>query len=145
MPFPLTCRVSAEKSACTLVGVPFLFPRCFLYFLGLPWWLRCKESACNAGDQCSIPGLGRSPGGGHDNPLQYCCLENPLGQRSLTSYSPWGSKELDTTERLMLTLVQCESWTIKKAWAPKNLCFSNCGVGEDSWDSLRQQDPTSRS
>ena len=35
-----------------------------------------KESACNAGDPGSIPGLGKSPGGGHDNPLQYSCLEN---------------------------------------------------------------------
>ena len=34
-----------------------------------------------------IPGLGRSPGGGQDNPLQYSCLENPHGQRSLASYS----------------------------------------------------------
>ena len=37
-----------------------------------------KESACNAGDPCSIPGSGRSPGGGHGNPLQYPCLENPM-------------------------------------------------------------------
>ena len=40
-----------------------------------------KESACNAGDpedSGSIPGLGRSPGGGHDNPLQYSCLEYPI-------------------------------------------------------------------
>ena len=40
-----------------------------------------KESACNAedtGDQGSIPGSGRSPGGGHTNPLQYSCLENPM-------------------------------------------------------------------
>ena len=36
-----------------------------------------KESACNAGDLGSIPGLGRSPGGGHGNPLQYYCLQNP--------------------------------------------------------------------
>ena len=48
----------------------------------------------------SIPGLGRSPGGGHGNPLQYSCLENPCGQRSLAGYSPWGGKESDTTERL---------------------------------------------
>ena len=40
-------------------------------------------SACNAGDMGLIPGLGRSPGGGHGNPLQYSCLENPQGQRSL--------------------------------------------------------------
>ena len=37
-----------------------------------------KESACNAGDPGLIPGLGRSPGGGHGNPLQYSCLENPM-------------------------------------------------------------------
>ena len=35
-----------------------------------------KESACNAGDQGSIPGSGRSPGEGNGNPLQYSCLEN---------------------------------------------------------------------
>ena len=37
-----------------------------------------KESACNTGHQGSIPGLGRSPGEGHGNPLQYICLENPM-------------------------------------------------------------------
>ena len=37
-----------------------------------------KESACNAGDLGSIAGLGRSPGEGNDNPLQYSCLENPM-------------------------------------------------------------------
>ena len=55
-----------------------------------------KESTCNAGDtgaKGSIPGLGRSPGGGHGNLLQYSCLKNPHGQRSLAGYSPWGHKE----------------------------------------------------
>ena len=47
------------------------------------------QSACNVGDLGSIPGLGRSPGGGHGNPLQYSCLENPHGQRCLMGYSPW--------------------------------------------------------
>ena len=37
-----------------------------------------KESACNVGDLGSIPGLGRSPRGGHGNLLQYSCLENPM-------------------------------------------------------------------
>ena len=37
-----------------------------------------KESACNARDLGSIPGLGRYPGGRHGNPLQYSCLENPM-------------------------------------------------------------------
>ena len=49
-------------------------------------------------DVGSIPGLGRCPGGGHGNPHQYSCLENHRGQRSLVDYSPWGSKESDTTE-----------------------------------------------
>ena len=65
-----------------------------------PMWNRGfpgKESTCNAGDQGSIPGLGRSPGGGHGNPFQYSCLENPHGQRSLAGYSPQGCKESATT------------------------------------------------
>ena len=60
-----------------------------------------KESTCNAedtGDVGSVPGWGRFPGGGHGNPLQYSCLENPHGQRSLAGYSPWDPKELDMTE-----------------------------------------------
>ena len=46
-----------------------------------------------------IPGSQRSPGGEHGNPLQYSCLVNPHGQRSLACYSPWGCKELDMTEQ----------------------------------------------
>ena len=45
-----------------------------------------KESACNAGDTGDmglIPGLGRSPGEGHGNPLQYSCLENPMDRGAL--------------------------------------------------------------
>ena len=57
-----------------------------------------KESARNAGDLGSIPGLGRSPRGGYGYPLQYSCLENPMD--SLAGYSPWGCKELDMTEHL---------------------------------------------
>ena len=47
----------------------------------LPWWSSCKEPICNAGttgDTGSIPGLGRPPGRGNGNPLQYSCLENPM-------------------------------------------------------------------
>ena len=46
--------------------------------LGLPHSSVGKESACNAGDLGSIPGLGRSPGEGNGNPFQYSCLENPM-------------------------------------------------------------------
>ena len=59
-----------------------------------------KASAYNAGDPGSIPGLGRSPGEGNRNPLQYSCLENPMdgGTWNLVGYSPWGHKESDTTD-----------------------------------------------
>ena len=67
---------------------------------GFPGGSDGKESTCSVGDPSSIPGLGRSPGGGHGNPLQYSCLENPHEQRSPVGYSPWGLKELDKTEWL---------------------------------------------
>ena len=55
-------------------------------------------------DVGSIPGLGRSPGGGHGNPRQCSCLENPHGQKSLIGYSPKDHKKSDTTE---VTLHAC--------------------------------------
>ena len=55
---------------------------------GFPGGLDGKQSACNVGDLGLIPGLGRSPKGGHGNPLQYPCPENPHGQKSLAGYSP---------------------------------------------------------
>ena len=64
--------------------------------LGFPSGSDGKESTHSVGDLGSIPGLGRFPGGGMANLLQYSCLENPHGQqRSLAGYIPWG---LDTTE-----------------------------------------------
>ena len=50
----------------------------FTMLEGLPRWLSGKESSYNAGDTGSIPRLGRSPGEGNGNPLQYSCLENPI-------------------------------------------------------------------
>ena len=50
-----------------------------------------KNPLANAGDPRdagSVPGSGRSPEGGHENPLQFSCLDNPHGQRSLAGYSP---------------------------------------------------------
>ena len=49
----------------------------------------------------SVPGLGRSPGGGHGTLLRYSCLENPYRQRSLVGYSPWDHKESDMTGQLL--------------------------------------------
>ena len=47
---------------------------------GFPGGSDGKETTCNVGDLCSIPGVGRSPGGGHGYPLQYSCLENPMNR-----------------------------------------------------------------
>ena len=58
-------------------------------------------------DLGSIPGLERSLDGGHGNPLQYSCLENPHKQRSLADYSPWSHKELDMTKRLSTHKLKC--------------------------------------
>ena len=71
--------------------------------MGFASGLDGKESAWNAGNPGPIPGSGRSPGGGHGNPLQYSGLENPHGQRSLVGCSLWGCKESDTTEQLTHT------------------------------------------
>ena len=70
--------------------------------LGFPSGAVVKNPPANArdtGDAGSIPGSGRSPGGGNGNPLQYSCLENSM-DREAWQASPWGPKESDTTERL---------------------------------------------
>ena len=57
-----------------------------------------KESTCEAGNLGSIPGLGRSPGGGKGYPLQYSCLENPMDRGVWRAAK--GHEELDTGVRL---------------------------------------------
>ena len=66
--------------------------------MGFPGSLAGEESTCNVADLGLIPGSGRSLGGVRGNPLQYSCLENPHGQRSLAGYSSWGRIESDMTE-----------------------------------------------
>ena len=63
---PKTIVLKIRGSACT--------------FLGFPGGSGGKESTCNAGDAASVPGAGRSLGGGNGNPLPYACLENPVGR-----------------------------------------------------------------
>ena len=48
-----------------------------IHSLGLLWWVSSQEPACGAGDTNSLPEWGRCPAGGHGNPLQHSCLENP--------------------------------------------------------------------
>ena len=59
-----------------------------------------KASASNAGELGLIPELGRSPGKGNGNPFEYSCLEKPMDRGAWLGYSPWGHKELNTTEQL---------------------------------------------
>ena len=73
---------------------------------GFPEGSDGKELIYNEGDLGLIPGWGRSPGGGHGNPLQDSCLENRHGQRSLVGYSPRGHKERDKTEQLSPDIAQ---------------------------------------
>ena len=79
--------------------------------MGFPGGSDSKESACNAGDLDLIHGLGRSPRGGHSNPLQYSYLKNPYGLRSLVGYSLWGHKELDMTKHTSGVQPFVNPWT----------------------------------
>ena len=56
---------------------------CFFLSCGFPGGSDGKASACNAGDLGSIPALGRSPGEGNGNLVQYSCLENSMDRRAL--------------------------------------------------------------
>ena len=63
---------------------------------GFPGSSAVKQSACNAGDADFIPGLGRSPGGGHGNLLQCSCLGNPMDRGAWQATVHGITKELDT-------------------------------------------------
>ena len=78
------------------------------FTLGFPGGSDGKESACNAGDLDSIPELGRSPGVGNSNPLQYSCLENSMNRKAW--WGPWSRKESDMTERLTFPLFSKLVW-----------------------------------
>ena len=73
---------------------------------GKPTWVfkldhgHSKESACNVGDLSLIPGMGRSPGEGNGDPLQYLCLENSMDREAWWATVYGISKESDTTEWL---------------------------------------------
>ena len=80
-----------------------------IYIYGFPGGSDGKGSTCNAGDLASIPGLGRSPGRGNGNLLQYSCLENPMDRGAWQATVHSVTQESDTTERLTLSLFMCQA------------------------------------
>ena len=78
-----------------------VYPTC-LQVLREPQTAQWKNPPANAGKPGSLPGLGRSPGGGSGNPLQYSCLENSHGQENPSGHSPW-DEESDVTEHTSMT------------------------------------------
>ena len=88
--------INCTSSSLVTVNATFLV---FALIYLLPWWLSSKGS-CNAGaagDMGSIPVSGRSPVGGHGNPLQYSCLENPM-DRGAWRATVHGVAKSDTSE-----------------------------------------------
>ena len=69
-------------------------------YVGFPGGPDGKEFTCNVGDLGSIPGLGRSPGGGYSNPLHYSYLKNPMDRGAWEAVGHGGHKESDMSERL---------------------------------------------
>ena len=103
---------------------------------GPPRWLHGRESACDAGDTSLIPRSGGSPGGGHGNPFQYFCLENPMDRgawqvtvhrvtKSWTQLSNWACTQARKLEMTLacsgLVALQVEYET----------CFG--GIGDLRW------------
>ena len=78
----------------------------------IPRWLSSKESACQVGEAGSIPGLGSSPEEGTGNPLQYSCLESSTDRGAWWATVHGVAKELDTTERLTLSLLFIRTWVL---------------------------------
>ena len=78
-----------------------------------------KNLPANAGEADLIPGSGRSPGGGHGNPLQYSCLDKPMTEKADKLQSTQGCKEPDTTGHTCRgTIISFELSTM--GWIPSS-------------------------
>ena len=132
-------------------GISYTWSKDALNSCMSPLVLVVKEppaSALDKRDVGSIPGLGRSPGGGNGNPLQYFCLENPHGQRSLVGYSTWGHKESDTTEytqhkeRGRQEKMTFPAMPIPPLMTTLEVCLSSLKLGNVCfhWDNLKEEE-----
>ena len=100
-----------------------------------------KESACNAGDACLIPGLGRSHGRWHGNPLQYSCLENPMDRGAwwatihrVTKSDTTEATEHSGTAKLHMNLFFDQATQFLRIWSEyalqqyKNIYAQECSL-----------------
>ena len=87
------------------------------------------ESACNAGDASAIPASGRPPGGGHDNPLQYSCLENPMDRGA------WRGTVHGVTKSQTNIHTYAHTYTCTHAHTHTHVCVRHCaGWGNKNKD-----------
>ena len=96
----------------------FLKAVCCVMWENYPGGSDGKASACNAGDPGLIPGSGRSPWGRKWQPTPVLLPGQSHGQRSLLSYSPWGLKELGTTECLSTQHIDIDIFQTEKMKVP---------------------------
>ena len=103
--------------------------------MGFPGGSVSKNSTCNAGDPGSVPGLGKSPGEGNGNPLQYSCLGNFMDR-------PWrvSHKESDTTEWLTLAFGRNLQWHLLRCQKYDLFSFLFCPSGGDQPENYLGQD-----
>ena len=119
--------------------------------LGFPGGSDGKESTCNAGDLGLIPGLGRSPGGGNGNALQYSCLENPMDRgawRGIVHGSrrvghDWATKHMPpvytrATQRKWGTPFNVQGHNLKYYLQIKTIVESPWGRGSQFWQVITQ-------
>ena len=122
--------------------------------MGFPGGSVVKNPPANVGDTGSVPGSGRSPGGGHSNPLQYSCLENPMDRgawwatvhevtESQTQMSDWAQAQACFSQLMKFHLSEYSfphfSYILKSIWNYKN-CIPNtwppinCAVSPVWWN-----------
>ena len=102
-------KLYKPNSSPTYLGMKYIFFFSKSFIVVFPGGSDSKESTCIAGDLRPFPWLGRSPGGGYDNPTPVFLPGESHGQKSLVGYSPWGHKQSDVAER-----------PLKKKWFAEN-------------------------